>query len=485
MATTVVNLIVSNLAEDNLLRIAEENTVRDGLHMQAMMRRGSSMPGMRSANGNTTQAVQRAKPLTLEFLTSFEGLSGNYATLVEGLSIVKLNLFDLNGTTVWSTDPRTIGITKRESPLYREAVTGESSSKLGTNHDVGHLDGVIRNIDVVETYLPLRKTREGRIIGVMEVYRDIADDVALQVDDSKATVLRTTIATMGGLFLVLVGFIVTADVTIHRSRRRQSSLAAEAKQTLEDRVRQRTQELEEANEQLLEAQDQLLRTEKLAAIGQLAGSVAHDLRNPLGVIKNAVYYLRRRLSGSEEAQSNPRIGQFLQIIDQEVEHSNQVIADLMTFARVNAPSLSPTDLLEVLESALSGMEIDEDVSVAKRFDADLPEVLADSEQLRRVFVNLTMNAQDAMPEGGALTVSARRMNGFAEVAFSDTGVGISYENVKKVFDPLFTTKSNGTGLGLAICQQIVSRHEGTIDVMSKPSAGATFTVKLPLDSNGS
>lgn len=359
------------------------------------------------------------------------------------------------------------------------------SSKLAKNQDVVHLDGVIRNIDVVETYLPLRETREGKIIGVMEVYRDIADDVALQVQDSKATVLRTTIATMGGLFLVLFGFIVVADVTIYRSNRRQLSLAEEANQTLEGRVFHRTQELEEANKQLLEAQDQLLRTEKLAAIGQLAGSVAHDLRNPLGVIKNAIYYLRRRLSGSEVAQSNPRIGQFLQIIDQEVEHSNQVIADLMTFARVNAPSLSPTDLLEVLESAQSGMEINENVRVARRFDADLPDVLADSEQLRRVFMNLTMNAQDAMPEGGELTVSARRVDGFAEVAFSDTGVGISDEDVKKVFDPLSTTKSNGTGLGLAICQQIVSRHGGTIGVASQPSAGATFTVRLPLDSNGS
>ena len=177
MATTVVNLIVGNLAEDNLLRIAEENTARDGLHMQAMMRRGHSMPGVPSANGNATEA---AMPLTLEYLTSFEGLSGNYAMLVEGLSIVKLNLFDLNGTTVWSSDPKTIGITKRESPLYREAVTGGLSSKLAKNQDVVHLDGVIRNIDVVETYLPLRETREGKIIGVMEVYRDIADDVALR-----------------------------------------------------------------------------------------------------------------------------------------------------------------------------------------------------------------------------------------------------------------------------------------------------------------
>ena len=202
---------------------------------------------------------------------------------------------------------------------------------------------------------------------------------------------------------------------------------------------------EDANRQLLKTQDQLIRAEKLAAIGQMAGSVAHDIRNPLGVVKNAAYYLRRKLSGSEVAQANPRIGQFLQIIDQEVEHSNRVITGLMNFARVNAPSLAPTNLVQVIESALSGAEVSENVRVATRFDPDLPEVLA----------------------------------------LSDTGVGISRENMERLFDPLFTTKSNGTGLGLAICQQIVSSHGGTIQVISEPGAGATFIVRLPLDSNGS
>ena len=114
----------------------------------------------------------------------------------------------------------------------------------------------------------------------------------------------------------------------------------------------------------------------------------------------------------------------------------------------------------------------------------MPEVLADADQLQRVFANLTLNAQEAMPDGGVLTISTRRENGFAEVTFKDTGKGINDEVMKNIFEPLFTTKTKGTGLGLAVCQQVVAKHDGTIQAMSENGEGATFTIKLPLNTNG-
>jgi signal transduction histidine kinase len=237
--------------------------------------------------------------------------------------------------------------------------------------------------------------------------------------------------------------------------------------------------LRKSNDQRIEAQEQLLRAEKLAVIGKLSAGVAHDLRNPLGAINNAAYYLKRRLGATEVAQSNPRIGQFLQVIEDQVQHSNQIITDLMGFVRISPLSLSPTNLGETIQDMLPSIEVRNNVRIVKRFGPELREVLADPEQLRRVFMNLTMNAQEAMPDGGELTISTRMVNGFAEVAFSDTGIGISDENLKKVFDPLFTTKTKGTGLGLAICQEIVARHSGIIGVASKPGEGSTFTVRLP------
>ncbi len=323
VAAVVANLVIGGLAEDNLIRIAEENTARDGEHILSMMRMmgptGSmgpmgnqdSMSGMESAKqgeggmakqgmGMDKDDTMQGKPMTLESLTSPMGLPSMYPSLVAGLNIVKLDLFSPDGEAVWSTDPGSMGTAKGQAPVYL-AAGGGVSSKLANGRDLVDLDGVSRRLDIVATYMPVLDSPEGQIIGVLGISRDVAEDVALQVDDAKQAVLFTTLATMGGLFLILFGFIVVADVGINRSRRRELMVVEEANRTLEDRVQQRTQELENANVRLVEAQGQMVRTEKLAAIGQLAGQVAHDLRNPLGAINNAVYYLKRRLDGSELA----------------------------------------------------------------------------------------------------------------------------------------------------------------------------------------
>ena len=470
-AALVVTRVVGHLTEENLVRIAEENTARDALHIQAMMRRQDHDV---ADSVGTLQNAEHPRPLTLEGVTGPSGLPTTYPHLVEGLNMVKLNVFDLNGTTVWSSDPAAIGVTKRESPLFAKAAAGGISSKLKRDHDVVHLDGAVRRVDVVETYLPLRETPGGKIVGAMEVYRDI-DDVIVQVGDTKSMVMWTTIGAMAGLFLFLVGFIVVADVNIGRSRRRELAVVEAANETLEDRVLARTRELERA-------QEQLVRSEKLAAIGQLAGSVAHDLRNPLGAINNAVYYLRRVMGGSDLAQSNPRVPQFLGLVEQEVSHSNKIISDLMQFARVGTPSFSPTDIGQVVDHTISAIDAREEISVVKEFAQDLPRVPADPEQLQRVFTNLVLNAQDAMPDGGEIILRAGSEDGYLKVDVIDTGVGMSDEQIGKVFEPLFTTKPAGTGLGLSICHQIVSQHGGRIDVDSREGDGSTFTVYLPVNS---
>ena len=240
-ATVAVNRIVGDLAERHLIRIAEENTARDGLHIQSMLRGNHSTHGMsagaaatdrnaigdmpmaaNTTNGEDMTGMHRRAALDLDSVA--QSLPETFPALVEGLNVVKFNLFDLDGNAVWSTDPATIGISKRESPLYAKAVAGEISSTMVKDHELLDPSGASRRLDVVETYLPLRDTPSGEIIGALEIYRDVGGDVAIQVDDAKSTVLWTTMATMGGLFLVLLGFIVVADVTIHRSNSREISL---------------------------------------------------------------------------------------------------------------------------------------------------------------------------------------------------------------------------------------------------------------------
>ena len=151
------------------------------------------------------------------------------------------------------------------------------------------------------------------------------------------------------------------DITDRRKAEEEARIAnhrlAEMNSTLEQKVTERTSDLQHANSRLLEAHDQLVRTEKLAAIGQLSAGVAHDLRNPLGAIKNAIYYLNGKLLNSESAIQNPRIPEFLKIIDEEVEHSNKIISDLMDFARISTPTFSPADLGAMVQECLSKIEV--------------------------------------------------------------------------------------------------------------------------------
>ena len=233
-------------------------------------------------------------------------------------------------------------------------------------------------------------------------------------------------------------------------------------------------------QELREMQEQLIRSEKLAAIGQLAGGVGHELRNPLGAIKNAVYYIRRKVAKSELAQREPRVMEFLNIMDDEVNSSNKIITDLLGFSRVGKPSVSPTRIEKVIEDALSYTTIPENIELTKRLDADLPEIEIDADQIHQVLVNIITNAVEAMPEGGKLTIGAREKEKFLEVEIADTGGGIPQEAVGKIFDPLFTTKAKGIGLGLAVCKAIIDRHQGNIEVESQVGKGTTFIIKLPL-----
>ena len=170
VAAIIVNHVVGNLAEENLIRIAEENTIRDVMHMQGMMRHNTAIHAEHSdgaSDGHAMQGVEQTLHLTMESLVGPEGLDRTFPMVSEGLNVVKFDLFDVNGTTVWSTDASTIGITNRESPLLAKAAKGETSSKLVADHDVVDLDGVTRTVDVVETYSPVRDVLGGEIIGAV------------------------------------------------------------------------------------------------------------------------------------------------------------------------------------------------------------------------------------------------------------------------------------------------------------------------------
>ena len=280
---------------------------------------------------------------------------------------------------------------------------------------------------------------------------------------------------------------VTRDITERkqmeqeiRDKSEQLEAQNEELQASEEELRATNEELQTANEELRETQEQLVRSERLAAIGQLAGGVGHELRNPLGAIKNAVYYIKGKVTKSELGQKEPRVMEFLDIMDDEINSSNKIINDLLGFSRVGKPSVSPTQIDKMIEDSLSHLTIPENIELTKKLDTDLSEVEIDPAQIQQVLGNMILNAVQAMPEGGKLIVAAREKDKFLEVEIADTGGGIPQEAIDKIFDPLFTTKAKGIGLGLAVCKTIIDRHQGNIEVASKVGKGTTFTVKLPL-----
>jgi signal transduction histidine kinase len=216
------------------------------------------------------------------------------------------------------------------------------------------------------------------------------------------------------------------------------------------------------------------RSERLAAIGQVAGGVAHELRNPLNVVKTSVYYLLNARNASPEKK-----GEHLKRIERHVVLADGVITALSNFTRLPVPNLRPVAVQQCVQEALETNPLPENCAVTIDLAPSLPCVLADLDQLRIVFSNLVRNAREAMsPGGGRLTISGCQVGDAMDLAFADTGVGIPPDHLGRIMEPLYSTKARGLGLGLAIARAILEKNKGHLRVASELGRGSTFTVRL-------
>ena len=222
-------------------------------------------------------------------------------------------------------------------------------------------------------------------------------------------------------------------------------------------------------------EERLRFSEKFTFLGQLASSVAHEIRNPLGVIKNSVYFLNIRL----KEHADEKVVKHLRIMEANINAADRIISDLLDLTRNKVGALELVDLNGILERAFASLSVPEDIKVITKLDK-IPQMLLDPERIKRVFMNIIQNAVAAMPKGGKLVVGISRSGDSVEISFKDSGEGITEENMQKLFTPLFTTKAKGLGLGLAICKQIVEGHHGDIVVKSKVGEGALIIVRLPI-----
>ncbi len=248
-----------------------------------------------------------------------------------------------------------------------------------------------------------------------------------------------------------------------------------ANRELREEIRERRlaqEALEEKTRALETAQEDLVRQERLATLGQFAAGVSHELRNPLGVIRNSVYYLSMVLPEEE------RVRKHLTILDREVSTATRIISGLLDFSRVRPPTRVRTELTGLVREEVERTALPDSVRLMLIVDDGLPQLPVDPDQVRLILGNLISNAIQAMPNGGTLAIEVVRTGGGVAVAVADTGDGIAAENLEKIFEPLFTTKARGIGLGLALARRLAKSNGASIAVQSTLGQGSRFTVRF-------
>ncbi|MCK5219036.1 HAMP domain-containing protein [bacterium] len=227
--------------------------------------------------------------------------------------------------------------------------------------------------------------------------------------------------------------------------------------------------------ELISLQEKLARHEKLAVMGEFAGIIGHEFKNQLGIMRVSVYFLKMKSSPKDKTQMK-----HLNILEKQIIATNRMIENISTFSRTRKPEFKSIDINQIISASMEQVSIPEEIVIVNHTDENLPSIPGDEIQLGRVFVNMFLNAIQAMAGKGHLSITVVRENKFVHVKIADTGSGISAENKAKIFEPFYSTKSTGTGLGLASSRYIVEAHGGSIAVESEKGKGTVMSVKLPI-----
>jgi len=413
---------------------------------------------------------------------------GTYHTIRE------LKIFSPNGVILKSSKPRLIG-RKVDAATQKWFLEGEFKRPIKR-----------RDEGVFSVLFPIANTEQcvhchgstAKLNGILAV------DVSMvqmqeKVGELSKTMILWALGTTATLALLL-GLFLTRFVT--DPIRDLIATMERAERGLEARVQVRSADdigrLGEAFNSLLSKlerarrrmeryhYEQMKRADRLASIGEMAAGIAHEIKNPLAGIAGVIQVLRKDLAGGDPKRA------ILDEVLSQVERMDKAVRNLLSFARPPEPKMSLVDINELIGKLidfLSPQFAKHGITAERRLAAGLPRLVLDPGLMQQALLNISLNAIKAMPEGGTLSVETRAeereggIPGAVKIVFTDTGEGITPENLGRIFSPFFTTRQQGTGLGLAITQRIVEQHKGELDVTSDPGKGATFTIILPLPMN--
>jgi two-component system sensor histidine kinase HydH len=383
----------------------------------------------------------------------FERMDKVVRSTLHSFKIDMVNIYDLDNTISYSFDHSVIGKENAGGKGYKDALKGKYTSNLVQNGNWFEILLGFPQDSRLITFAPLRAEQplsriSGPVLGVVEIVQDLTQDYR-EIFDFQVRVVVTASVVMSALFLTLL-FVVKRGEGI-----------------IEKRAQERLKLIERLN-----------RAEHLSSLGEMVAGISHEIRNPLGIIKSSSELLKKKMARFDPSNSIPNI-----IIEESIRLNN-IITDFLNFAKPKSPNLVVCNVEDILEkniNFLSSQIKQEGYTIEKHYDESLPEITADADMLYQAFLNILINAMQAMPGGGVIHVDIHSDDHSVTVVIEDEGEGIPEEILEKIWDPFFTTKAKGTGLGLVIVKNIIESHEGSVSIANKPDVGSRVTIALPVN----
>ena len=367
-----------------------------------------------------------------------------------------LNIYGMDNTISYSFDPDLIGRKNFGGTGYQQGLEGKTTSRLVQRGNFFEISlGFPKEARLI-TYAPLRAEPElfritGPVLGVVEVVLDISEDYQTIFRIQILVVITCTVM-MGVLFVVLI-FVVKRGESIIQKRAMER----------------------------LRLKERLSQAERLSALGEMAAGISHEIRNPLGIIRSSAELLKKKVTKIDPSNTMP------DIIIEESSRLNSIITDFINFAKPGSPRLNLCRIEDVIEKNITFLSMqmkEKGYTIKKDYQNYLPEIQADADMLYQSFLNIFLNAMQAMPNGGMIEVAIRSNSKVVTINFDDQGQGIAKKILEKIWDPFFTTKEMGTGLGLGMVKNIIESHGGNIQIDNRTQGGTRVTVELLVENPG-
>ena len=396
--------------------------------------------------------VQKYGKTQLSHPEQFSRMDTIVRNTLHSFKVEMANIYDMQATISYSFDKELIGIKGLGGSAYQKALNGEPTSRLQQRGSFwALLIGSFKESKIV-TFAPLRAEYplfilSGPVLGVIEIIQDVSEDYRV-IYRFQIKVLLTITAVMGILLVVLILVVNHGE------------------EIIENRARER-----------MKLKEQLNQAEHLSRLGEMVAAVSHEIRNPLGIIMSSAEHLKGKTASNLALNSIPNI------IVEEAGRLNNIITDFLNYARPRAPQFLACQVEEILAKNIKLFTSDlkdDSFKVHQTALNQIPPIMADENMLYQAFLNLLLNAKQAMPEGGKIRIALSSGNNRVKIEFEDEGTGIPKDVREKIWAPFFTTKATGTGLGLGIVKNIVESHHGYITIANRSPKGARVTVEIPI-----